>query len=245
LKVQVIGGNGAFSSDNSSFIIHLDKDNTKFLLDDENNGLKLLFDCGPNAFHYIKENDLDIRDVYISHTHFDHIGGLEQLIFYNYFIKGNITRIYCADEVKEELEKILDINRIYDNGELVEKTLYMFFDLTKRLHMSKNYTYEFIKGNHVAKPNYGLLIKANTKALFISGDTKACDNIKHRINDIKKEGYKLTVFHDYSEWDNPYKNIHCCKSDFEYYYKDITDVKWYKYHNDDFNDKYKNKEIQI
>jgi len=234
MEVQVIGGNGAFDYDNSSFIIYLN-----------DNKLKLLFDCGPNAFHYIKENDLDIRDVYISHTHFDHIGGLEQLIFYNYFMKGNITRIYCADEVKEELEKILDINRIYDNGELVEKDLYLFSDLSKHLSVSKCYTCEFIKGNHVAKPNYGLLIKANIKALFISGDTKACDNIKHRINSIKKEGYKLTVFHDYSEWDNPYKNIHCCESDFEYYYREITDVKWYKYHNNGFNKEYKNKKIQI
>jgi len=236
MKVKVIGGDGAFASDNSSFIINVDNK-------------QLLFDCGPNAFNYIRENDLDIRDVYISHTHFDHIGGLEQLIFYNYFVKGNMTRIYCAKEVGKELKNILDINRVYDNGELVEKTLFMFCSLSTILNYP--YSHKLIKGNHAVKINYGLLLKNKEKntALFVSGDTKACSNIKDLIEETTSvEGYKLTVFHDYNEWDDPFKNVHCCKTDYEYYYskfKDNENIKWYLYHNPTFNKEYKGKEIKI
>ena len=239
--MQVIGGDGAFSSDNSSFIITIDNK-------------KILFDCGPNAFNYVRENNLDIRDVYISHTHFDHIGGLEQLIFYNYFIKGNITRVYCADEVKEELKKILDVNHIYENGEMIDKTLFVFYNLSSFLMYP--YSHKLIKGNHIVKPNYGLLLKNKEKrtALFISGDTKACSNIKNMIKEVALvQKYNLTIFHDYSYWNDPYKNIHCCESDFKYYYKELDSLdiklKWYLYHNEKFNEKfnqkYKNQIIKI
>jgi len=248
MKVKVIGGEGAFSYDNSSFIIDIPvtKDET----------IKILFDCGANAFNYIKDNGIDIDYIFISHTHFDHISGLEQLIFYRYFIQNKITKIICGEEIEKELQIIFNnIEYYYENGQLIPTKMFEFANINQlraRLN-SKNYFYkiDLVKGNHVVKDNYGLLIteEKERKGLLITGDTKACQNIK---NIIKKEvivnEYSLTVFHDFSFWDDPYKNVHCCKSDFDYFYNEFDNydkLKWYLYHNEEFNKKYKHKEILI
>ena len=234
-KVTVIGGSNAFNKDNSSFLIEIERK-------------KILFDCGLNAFEYIKRNNIDIDAVYISHTHFDHIGGLEQLIFYRYFVQNKTTTIVCADEIENEIKAFLPRQVEYDNGQLRPVSMYEkndFYGFTRGW-----YHFRFIKGNHVVKDNYGLLIKDSEKhkALLITGDTKASDTIKETIENTANNGYKITVFHDFSHWDDPYKNIHCCKTDFDHYYdnlKNHKNIDWYLYHNEKFNDEYKNKVIEI
>ena len=248
MKIKVIGGDGAFSYDNSSFLIEIPIVNDKIV--------KILFDCGVNTFNYIKDNNIDIDYVFISHTHFDHISGLEQLIYYRYFVQNKITRIICGPEIQNELSLIFkDMRYYYENGELIPTTMFEFVlidNLRATLNQGKYfYKIDLIKGNHIIKVNYGLMILENKekKGFLITGDTKACRNIK---NIIKKEaiinGYNLIVFHDFSFWNDPYKNIHCCKSDFEYYYNEFdnyNNIKWYLYHNEEFNENYKNEEILI
>ena len=235
-KVTVIGGNGAFNKDNSSFLIEVANK-------------KILFDCGFNAFEYIKKNNIDIDGVYISHTHFDHIGGLEQLIYYRYFVQNKKTVIFCATPIKKELTFILPKQIKYDNGQCKVVSMY---EIKNDFHNFTHqwYYFDFVKGNHIIKDNYGLLIHDtdHKKALLITGDTKASDNIKDTIKNVLNKVKKLVAFHDFSFWDDPYKNIHCSQTDFNHYYnslKNHKNIEWFLYHNEKFNDDFKNKEILI
>jgi ribonuclease BN (tRNA processing enzyme) len=76
MKVTVIGCGNAFSNYNfnQSFVI-------------EEYGRKMLIDCGmqtPNALALAKIKATEINDIYISHSHADHIGGLEYFAFTRY-----------------------------------------------------------------------------------------------------------------------------------------------------------------
>lgn len=76
MQIKVIGCGSAFS--NLNF-------NQSFLLTE--NGETLLMDCGfriPEAFYYHKIDAKDIDNIYISHSHADHIGGLEYIAFSRY-----------------------------------------------------------------------------------------------------------------------------------------------------------------
>jgi len=237
IKVKVIGGAGAFSDDNSSFLVTLKSK------DEE---IKFLFDCGENAFRYLRDTGEDIDFVYISHTHQDHIGGLEKLIFFNYFVKGKETKIIAREDTG--IKKFLPEQKRYVNGEQVGVPLY---DLDTRCEFIrfKDFLLATYKVNHIAVPTYGIQIvdEEDKIIMYITGDTKAtykiADNIKSILNN-REEGEQIVVFHDYQTFGSSINSIHCCKDDFEVIYGDIKDdVQWYLYHNDEFNEKYKGKEL--
>lgn len=74
----------------------------------EENGKKLLIDCGFTCAAALAEVGLSHRDidaVYISHLHFDHVAGLEWLGFYTRFDPGCTRKpvLYVADTLVDEL----------------------------------------------------------------------------------------------------------------------------------------------
>jgi ribonuclease BN (tRNA processing enzyme) len=76
MKITVVGCGNAFSNRNF---------NQSFLV--EENGRKMLIDCGfqvPNALAKLGVDYKSIDDIYISHLHADHIGGLEFFAFMRY-----------------------------------------------------------------------------------------------------------------------------------------------------------------
>lgn len=76
MRITVIGCGNAFS--------HLNY-NQSFLVEEGNS--KMLIDCGtrvPIALHNLKIDIDSITDIYISHQHGDHCGGLEELAFLRY-----------------------------------------------------------------------------------------------------------------------------------------------------------------
>jgi len=61
---------------------------TNMLLSDENSNLSLLIDCGSDIRFSLANRGLsykDIKNIFISHVHGDHVGGLEYIAFCSYF----------------------------------------------------------------------------------------------------------------------------------------------------------------
>ena len=90
MKIKQLGNGGGLNPQmtNSSFLINLGTDKEPEYL---------LFDCGFNIMQKLieleKNNEIkikDIRCVYISHLHDDHVGNLETLIHWQFF-KNNKT----------------------------------------------------------------------------------------------------------------------------------------------------------
>lgn len=76
MKIKVLGCGNAFTANNY---------NQQFLL--EENGRKMLVDCGWTTRYALLNSNInmnDIDDIYISHLHADHIGGLECMAFLRY-----------------------------------------------------------------------------------------------------------------------------------------------------------------
>jgi len=76
MKIHVIGCGNAFSSEsfNQSFVV-------------EEDGRRMLIDCGmqtPQALVTARYKPEDIHDIYVSHLHSDHVGGLEYFAFSRY-----------------------------------------------------------------------------------------------------------------------------------------------------------------
>lgn len=254
LNVKVIGGSGAFEFENSSFLIELIGDITT----------NILFDCGENSFQYIKQHNINVDIVFISHTHSDHVNGLEKLVFYNYFVKNKKTMILTGKDVN--VERYLPDQIVYENGMLVDADMYQVFhsfeEMSKisgsdipeladdKLNWADVNNQRFIfKGNHVVLPSYGLLIRVGLTTLIITGDTKASPVIRDLIQTELNIGLnQVNVFHDYSMFGTSHNSVHCCEDDFNAYYADFKDnkhVKWYLYHNNEFNAATQNTSINI
>lgn len=147
------------------------------------NGKKLLIDCGTDIrFSLTKAQYLpqDIDAVYVSHSHADHIGGLEWFAFRRKFI-GHQTKPKLI--IHEQLAPRLWNNSLSGGLEtLAEKkaTLHDYFKVAA-LKEEEDYEWEgvilnlvktiHIYSNKELMPSYGLTISHQGKNFFISTDT--------------------------------------------------------------------------
>lgn len=91
MKITVIGCGNAFSDINYNQSFILEEQFDAFGVVDEHQPFygkrRLLVDCGleiPHALFAAKIKVQDINDIYVSHLHADHIGGLEKFAFLRY-----------------------------------------------------------------------------------------------------------------------------------------------------------------
>lgn len=228
LNVRQIGNGGAFNfkDTNSSFLIQTE------------NGLTL-FDCGYSVYQKLRqmdENEFDefslknLKRIYISHFDDDHIGSLKTLIYYQFFINNIVTEVLVDTDLFNQMKLFLnEMNTVYENYNKVE------CEMVKIKHISN----EIIDGcwfkttptsHHV--DCFGLAIFNDTKFVLISGDTRAVKEIEEVYNLFGENKYSI-IFHDFSNWDCPEKQVHMCKTDMEETYSKEFISKINKYHNDD------------
>lgn len=145
---------------------------------------RLLIDCGSDARHSAREQQLTSKDfdaVYISHLHADHAGGLEWLAF---------TTKFDAEAAKPKLvihpsllnplwDHVLSggLNSIEDE----KCTIKTYFDLypihfEKESFVWEGICFKMVKTehyyhNHQLLPSYGLYITHASAKLFITTDT--------------------------------------------------------------------------
>ncbi len=230
LEIMQIGNGGGFDFDktNSSFLIKIvdntNKDNFEFLL----------IDCGFNVMAALidldknKEEDFKfelLKSVFITHMDDDHIGNLKQLIYYNYFMKNTFVKVYSGiTQLSNHLE---GMNNSLIGGYIQEDRKYSLdiFDSRKLIKFDKlNVTLilDLIKGFHGGTESYGCVIRNSnsTRCIFISGDTKANKKIEDDLCNLLNGRLGCLIYHDYSHWDAPSKNVHACKNDFSVEYTD-------------------------
>ncbi|MCF2146578.1 MBL fold metallo-hydrolase [Desmonostoc muscorum LEGE 12446] len=147
---------------------------------------KLLIDCGSDirfSLHSADFSYLDITDIYISHLHADHVGGLEYIGFSTKFdSRCQKPKLYLSKELASaiwentlsggmksiqgdiaSLETYFDVNQIERNGCFTWAETK--FILVKVIHVNNGY---------FVMPSYGLFFEINGKKIFITTDTQLC-----------------------------------------------------------------------
>jgi ribonuclease BN (tRNA processing enzyme) len=197
MKITFLGSGSAFCTENFQSNIIIDVD-----------GRKLLFDCGGDIRWALKEKGIslmDIEDIYISHLHADHTGGLEFAAFATYFGRvvqgGKKIKLIAQDQLLRDLwDKSLSGG--LSSIQMIDSTLETFFDLVpiqnngKFIVGEKGYEFDLVQTIHVIADrsfvkSYGLKFHTGKNMVFITSDTQWAP---HQLRDFIKSSD--VVFHD-------------------------------------------------
>jgi ribonuclease BN (tRNA processing enzyme) len=172
-----------FLGSGSAFTVGTDNYQSNMLLIGDT-GKKLLIDCGSDIRYSLYKEGfsyLDITDIYISHSHADHIGGLEYIGFSSKFDpRCEKPRLYLDKEMMGNLwNNSLSGGMKYIENKIV--TLEEFFQPVK-IDEDKVFSWENIKFNtiklihvnsgSVVIPSYGLFFEINGIKIFLTTDTQ-------------------------------------------------------------------------
>ncbi len=115
----------------------------------------VMVDCGtktPQAIYGIGKTTMDIDKWVITHSHADHIGGLEEVILMNKFVKGCLTNLIIPGKYKRmlwnySLKGGSGFNSRNKDGVFVDMDFYISSLYPKKLRRYKRDTYEYNVGD--------------------------------------------------------------------------------------------------
>ena len=210
-----------FLGSGSAFTVGSDNFQSNMLFRSES-GKTFLVDCGTDirfSLYAANLSYLDITDIYISHLHSDHVGGLEYIGFSTKFDpRCEKPTLYLSQDIAVELwHKSLAGGMEAIEGELA--TLDTFFKVhplkPKGCFNWENIEFSLVKLNHVdtgfiLMPAYGLFFKINNQKIFLTNDTKLCfEELKNYyeqadliFHDCEISEFPTTVHAHYSELTN-------------------------------------------
>ncbi len=170
-----------FLGTGSAFTVGADNFQSNMLLTADN-GARLLIDCGSDIRWSLHEQGLSyaqITDVYISHLHADHVGGLEYLGFSTRY-DPNCQRpnMFLSKDLSASLwDNTLSGGMRMQEGDLATlETFYKIcavgqcrefnwqgirFELVKTIHVNSGYS---------LMPSYGLFFEVDQKRVFLTTD---------------------------------------------------------------------------
>jgi ribonuclease BN (tRNA processing enzyme) len=96
-SVRVVGVGDAFTSRYWNACLLIEAEDTRLLVDAPPALARALGDLGDRGGERVRLDDID--HVLITHLHGDHVGGLEQLLFWRRFVTGRKASLYAIPEV--------------------------------------------------------------------------------------------------------------------------------------------------
>ncbi|MCF6765388.1 MBL fold metallo-hydrolase [Thiotrichales bacterium 19S3-7] len=174
-----------FIGSGSAFITGEDNYNSNMLLIDGQTNQSLLIDCGSDARHSLFKAGYsyrEITDVYISHLHADHCGGLEWLALIHKFDPNFTEKInlYANESIIKEMWQH-SLKAGLSTLENEHCTLETFFNVTSIENNASfiwnHHHFQTVQTTHVASeynfmPSYGLVFTINNTKIFITTDTQ-------------------------------------------------------------------------
>ena len=174
-----------FLGSGSAFTVGADNFQSNLLLI-SNTGRKLLLDCGSDIRFSLHSAGLchrDITDIYISHLHADHIGGLEYMGFsarfdpacekFNLYVSKELAGelwertlsggMRCVEGDLATLDTFFTVCPIKPNGQFIWEGIQ--FSLTPVIHINTGY---------FVMPSYGLFFEIAGVKIFLTTDTQLC-----------------------------------------------------------------------
>ncbi|WP_144867694.1 MBL fold metallo-hydrolase [Hyella patelloides] len=174
-----------FLGSGSAFTVGANNFQSNILLIHDNNQ-KLLLDCGSDirfSLYQAGFSHLDITDIYISHLHSDHVGGLEYIGFNTKFDpKCDRPNLYIHEQLKDDIwQKTLAGGMSFINESIVEiNSFFKLFPIASDRGFNwNNINFKLIKVVHINKyknlmPSYGLFFAINKHKIFLTTDTQFC-----------------------------------------------------------------------
>lgn len=178
MKLLFLGSGSAFTVGTDNFQSNL------LLIGD--NGQKLLLDCGSDirfSLYAAQLSYLDITNIYISHLHSDHVGGLEYVGFSTKFDpRCNRPKLYLSKDLADDLWSrslsggmrsiggdIADLETFYEVKEIGHNRAFQWeninFELVKVVHINNGY---------FVMPSYGVFFEVEGTKVFVTTDTTLC-----------------------------------------------------------------------
>ena len=170
-----------FLGTGSAFTVGANNFQSNMLLTSKS-GRKLLIDCGSDIRWSLHEQGLnyqDFDDIYISHLHADHVGGLEYVGFSTkYDPSCDRPNLFLSRDLTDDLwERTLSGGMRMLEGDLA--TLDSFFNVQEvgqsREFLWEGHRFELVRTFHVNSgfglmPSYGLFFEVEHKRIFITTD---------------------------------------------------------------------------
>lgn len=193
---------------------NFDKRNTSAIL--EHDDYTILIDCGSTVPEDLKKRGLldKVTDIFITHTHSDHIGGLELFFQWRYFVsphfsKAKAPRLHVTQDILDRLRTLefTGLGKIQDaQGRPLNATLETYCDINVidysylTVHFG-TLAVDLFKVEHVPGdfPAYGFQFRRNGKYITYSGDTRSVINF----------GHNGTMLHDCQFFDLGEGDVHC------------------------------------
>lgn len=177
-KLLFLGSGSAFTVGADNFHSNL------FLMSDS--GKKLLIDCGSDirfSLHSLGFSHQDITDIYISHLHSDHAGGLEYVGFMTKFDPAcSRPNLYISKDLSEEIwQRTLSGGMSSVEGDLASLETFFKVNIVEknRIFTWENIEFQLVKVVHIDNgyfimPTYGLFFEMAGSKIFITSDTQLC-----------------------------------------------------------------------
>lgn len=229
LKMIFLGSGSAFTVGFQNY-----QSNILFEIGDDT----LLVDAGSDIRHSLFEQNKgfnDIKNVYITHLHGDHSGGLEWLALTRYFTENSNGKpnLYISETLLDDLW-----NKILAGGLSTlpneEATLETFFKVHPIKHHEgfvwHNIHFKLVQtvhyyNNYELMPSFGLMFTYNKTRIFFSSDTQfAPEQLIEFYNEAD------IIFHD-CEITEYKSSVHAHYSDLVLLPKDIKKKMWLYHYN--------------